>query len=104
MEKFKVELLPAANDDLNEILDYILIENAIAAEEVLEKIMSALNHLKTFPHSGMRLIENSLVHLQFRMVVIKPYVVFYKFVDDKVLIYRILHEARDTIHILRDSE
>lgn len=102
MAEFKVEFLPAANEDLNEIFDYILLENPAAAEEILEKIISALNHLRTFPHAGIKLTQVSVEHFQFRMVVIKPYIAFYRFIDDKVLIYRILHEARDAINILKD--
>jgi len=44
MEKYNVELLPAAYADLDEIFDYILVENPQAAERTLDKIMDSLRH------------------------------------------------------------
>lgn len=42
MVNHKVELLPAADSDLENIFDYIMLENPQAAEQVLEKIISSL--------------------------------------------------------------
>lgn len=101
MAEFKVEFLPAAKDDLNEIFDYILLENPVAAEEIMEKITNSLDHLRRFPHAGVKLTQISLEYFQFRMVIVKPYIAFYRFIDDKVLIYRVLHEARGAVPILK---
>ena len=40
----------------------------------------------------------------FRMVNVEPYIAFYRFIDGKVYIYRILHGARDYIRILKQLE
>ena len=64
MARYEVELLPAAFSDLDEIFDYILMENPQAAEEMLA---------------------------------------FYRFLDNKVLVYRILHGARSYSHLLKDT-
>jgi hypothetical protein len=36
------------------------------------------------------------------MVIIDPYIAFYRFIDDKILVYRILHGARKYSHLLKD--
>ena len=67
---------------------------------MLEKIFTVLRGLESFPSSGTRVIHHSLAHYHFRMVVIEPYIAFYKVVDHVIYVYRILHSARDYIHLL----
>ena len=100
MVKYSVELLPAADHDLENIFDYILLDNPKAAEQMLEKIITALKVSESFPNSGTRIIHNSLAHYHFRMVVVEPYIAFYKIADHVIYVYRILHSARDYIHLL----
>ena len=104
MGKFSVEFLPAAYEDLEEIFDYILLDDPTAAANMLDKISTSLYHLQDFPSSGVKLITKSLNYYNFRMVIIDPYIAFYRFIDDTVYIYRILHGARDYIRILKQTE
>lgn len=104
MGKYNVELLPVAYDDLDEIFDYILLNNPSAAGNMLDEIMTSLYHLEDFPNSGVMVTEKSLKVYSFRMVIINPYVAFYRVIGNKVLVYRILHGARNYIHILKPSE
>jgi toxin ParE1/3/4 len=46
MEKYDVELLPAAYEDLGEIFGYIMVDNLQAATEMLDSIMKSLRHLE----------------------------------------------------------
>lgn len=101
MEKCEVELLPAAYSDLDEIFDYIVVDNPQAAEIILDNIMQALRRLEDFPHSGAPLIDRSLEKFNFRMVIVEPYIAFYRFVDNKVYVYRVLHGARNYPHLLK---
>ena len=103
MEKYDVELLPAAYADLDEIFDYIMVDSIRAATEMLGSIMESLRRLESFPHSGAPLIARSMQKFNFKMVVIDPYIAFYRFLDDKVIIYRILHCARNYPHLLKES-
>ncbi len=100
MENYKIELLPAAYEDLDEIFDYILLDDPTAATDMLNKIMTSLNRLAQFPNSGVKLIETSLKYYDFRMVIIEPYIAFYRIIDNTVYIYRILHGDRDYIRML----
>lgn len=99
----EVELLPVAYDDLDEIFDYILLVNPSAAENILGKIMGSFERLKRFPNAGAKFDHPSIANYHFRMVIVEPYIGFYRFIDGKVVIYRILHGARDIISILEET-
>jgi len=103
MERYDVELLPAAYSDLDEIFDYIMADNPQAAADMLERIMTSLGRLENYPYSGKLLIVRSLKDFSFRMVIIDPYIAFYRFIDNRVLVYRILHGARKYSHLLKDT-
>ncbi|MEA1960819.1 MAG: type II toxin-antitoxin system RelE/ParE family toxin [Bacillota bacterium] len=102
--KFSVVLLPVAYEDLNEIFDYILLDNPAATEDMLDKITASLHLLEDFPNSGVKLTAKSLKYYDFRMVIIGPYIAFYRFINDNIYIYRILHGSRDYIKILKQIE
>ena len=102
MKKYNVELLPAAYADLNEIFDYIISDSRQAADDMLDNIMNSLRQLEDFPLSGVPLTERSMQKFNFKMIIINPYIAFYRFIDGKVLIYRILHCARNYPHLLKE--
>jgi len=103
MGKYNVELLSAAYADLDEIFDYIMADNPQAATEMLNNIMKSLRRLENFPHSGAPLLDSAMQKFNFRMVIIDPYIAFYRLIEDKVIIYRILHCARNYPHLLKES-
>lgn len=100
MKKYDIEFLPIAYRDLDNIFDYILLDSQNNANRILEKIMTRLGKLEDFPLSGKKLIHKSLNSYDFRMIIVSPYIVFYRFIEDKIYIYRILHGASDYIKIL----
>lgn len=103
MERYDVVFLPVAYSDLDEIFDYIMADNPLAASAILDTIMDYLKRLEVYPLSGAMLLDTSLKKFNFRMLVIKPYIIFNRFIDEKVFIYRVLHGARDYSQILQDS-
>ncbi|MBU7008787.1 type II toxin-antitoxin system RelE/ParE family toxin [Phosphitispora fastidiosa] len=103
MEKREVELLPAAYADLDEVFDYIMVDNPQAADGMLDNIIQALRRPEDFPHSGGRLLDRSSKKFNFRMVIVDPYIAFYRFVDNKIYVYRILHGARNYSHLLKGT-
>lgn len=76
MKNYNVELLPAADDDLDDIFNYILLDNPEAANEILDRIMTSLKHLERFPYAGSKVMEESLNHFEFRMVISEPYFIY----------------------------
>mgnify|MGYP001221652326 CR=1 FL=1 len=83
MVNCKVELLPAAYEDLDEIFDYILLDNPVAAENMLDKILTSLRCLEQFPNSGVKIIDESLKYYNFRILIIEPYAAFYRLIDKR---------------------
>ncbi|HHY38315.1 MAG TPA: hypothetical protein GX507_05245 [Clostridia bacterium] len=37
------------------------------------------------------------------MVIVHPYIAFYRFIGNKVVVYRILHGARNYSHLLKEK-
>lgn len=96
-----IELLPAAENDLDNILNYILLDDPAAADKVLNRITTSLKHLEDFPYAGLKIIEESLIYLDLRMIVSEPYIIFYRVIESTVYTFRTLQEARNYISILR---
>lgn len=101
MGKYKVELLPTAWDDLQEIFDYIFIESPKAAENTLQRIMDSLRQLEQFPNSGSYAPDKELKKYGFRIVVASPYISFYRFINNTVYIYHIVHGMRNYADLLK---
>lgn len=101
MKTYKILFLREAYSDLDTIFDYIALDSPSSANSILKKIFKSLSTLETFPLSGTKIIHNSLKNYEFRMIVVEPYIVFYRLIDDTIYIYRFLHGAMDYVNILK---
>lgn len=90
-----------ALSDLNDIAEYIALENVIAAKQLIQTIFAKVERLNTFPESGR--ISPELKHLNYREVVINPCRVFYKQNGDKVYILFVMRTERDLRKFLLKS-
>ena len=95
MQKYRVELLPAAWEDLQEIFDYIFLKSPKAAENTLDRIMRSLRKLEQFPNAGVYAPDDELKKYGFRMIIASPYISFYRFIDNTIFIYHIFHGAKN---------
>jgi toxin ParE1/3/4 len=93
--RYKVELLPAAWDDLQEIFDYIFLDSPQSAEDTVAKVLSSLRHLEEFPNTGAYPPDMELKKRGFRMAISAPYISFYRLFNDTVYVYHIVHGARN---------
>jgi toxin ParE1/3/4 len=98
---YKVELLPTAWDDLQEIFDYISINSPKSAENTLRKIIGSLRRLEQFPNSGVYTPDHELKKYGFRMIIATPYISFYRLIDNIVFIYHIIHGAKNYSDLLK---
>lgn len=101
MDKYKILFLKEAYNDLDTIFDYISLDNPSNANSMLDKIFKSLSPLENFPLLGTKIIHSSLKNYEFRMIVVDPYIMFYRIIDDIIYIYRVLHGARNYIDILK---
>jgi len=93
MEIYDVRFLQEALDDLEEIVLYIAQDSRTAALRMHDKIIEKANGLTIFPKRGRLVPDKKMAAAGYRMLGIKPYIVFYRIVDRNVLIYRVLHGA-----------
>lgn len=101
-QRNKIKYAPAAVDDMDEIFSYISKENVTTAEIMLEKISNGIARLGELPNMGSILSdeEYTLVQRGYRFIVVQPYLIFYRIIDNTVVIYRILHGRRDYLREL----
>ena len=97
LSKNKILYAPSALDDLDEIFSYIAKDNVNSAEKLLKKFDDSISKLADFPNLGSVLSEDefTLISSGYRFIVVHPYIVFYRIIDDTVIIHRILHSRRD---------
>ena len=77
-----------------EILEYIQIDNPTVALRLLDDIDKTISKLAYFPYMGHAPKDHRLIHLNYRMLVVENYLVFYVVLDDVIEIRRILHGKR----------
>lgn len=102
----KIRLNPIAEQDLQNIKEYIIKEfdNSIAAVDVITNIMGCYGNLKEFPMLGVELSSKIDIPTDYRYLICGNYLVFYKIDESYVSIYRILYARRDFVKILFDEE
>lgn len=95
MENYRVEYLQTALDDLEEIVLYIAKDSVQEAIKMHDEIINKSNKLSTFPKLGREVPDKKIRRLGFRMLVISSYIAFYRIIDKKIYIYRVLHGKRN---------
>lgn len=96
MHEYKVELLPAAWTELEEIADlHLKLVGPNSAQKITDKILSSLKNLERNPYMGSVPRYSFLEEQGFRVLVSGKYLCFYKVGTDVVEIYHIVDGRRD---------
>jgi len=98
--RLSLKILPVAREDLEETIDYISEDSISAAEKLLFKINSALTNLTEYPLIGKTYKETKLPYRGYRYIVVDDYLIFYKIENNSIVVYRIIHGARNYKSIL----
>ena len=95
--KWNVSIRPAAETDLEEARDWYEARRACLGDEFLGAVADAMMLLETTPE------QFPVYHDPFRRVLTRrfPYKVFFVIEGDAVIVFRILHAARDHTWLLR---
>ena len=93
-KKYHIEYLPIAERDLVEIIEYIQKDNPSAALELLDQIDETVSKLESFPFMGQVPKDRRLQSLNYRMLIVSSYLIFYIIKDNIIEIRRILHGKR----------
>jgi len=91
-----------ALSDLNDIAEYIALENLVAAKQLVRNIFDKVERLSDFPESGR--LPPELEHFNYREVVVNPCRVFYKQEGDKVYILFVMRAERDLRRFLLSKQ
>ena len=69
---------------------------------MLERLDNEIGKLSEFPYMGSVLSEDDYTLIQhgYRFIVVNPYLVFYRVINNTVIIYRVLHMRRDYLREL----
>ena len=78
--------------DVNEIAEYIALDDRTAATRYVRKVFDTVDRLKQFPNSGRRLAE--LPDSRYREVVVPPCRVFYREEGGSVFILYVMRSER----------
>ncbi|MDD9157621.1 type II toxin-antitoxin system RelE/ParE family toxin [Aliivibrio sp. S4TY2] len=80
--------------DLDEIAEYIAINNILAAKALVQSVFHRIERLEDFPLSGRSVPE--LPHLDYREIVLPPCRIFYKVTNDGIVyILYVMREERE---------
>ena len=90
-----MRFLQEALEDLEEIVSYIAKDNRAAALRMHDDIIGKADDLSFFPKRGLPVTEAKMRNAGYRMLLVKPYIVFYRVINRQVLIYRVIHGATD---------
>ena len=81
-----------ALENLNDIAEYIAINNISAAEKLVDNVFSTVNRLELFPKSGP--VPEEIADFDYREVIINPCRVLYKIEGNFVYILHVLRQER----------
>lgn len=89
-ERYKVEILPTAWEDLKKIEDCYLLQFGVeSAMKVTEQILNSIERLESFPDSGSLTPDNWLNRKGYRMVISERYVSIYRQIGKIIYVYHI---------------
>ena len=87
----EIRLALEAEQDLIEIFDYILAEDPLAAEKILDYIIDEIQHFSNHPYIG----RSGRVPGTRELILTKtPFIIPYQVTKDMLVILRVYHMAR----------
>lgn len=96
MKSMPVEILPIAQEDVNQALTYVAADNPDASDQLLNDILEALRQVSLFPYSGTEIIVGKRKPRLYYRLYVHPYHIYYRVIQDTIVVMRVLHERMDT--------
>jgi len=98
--EFALRLLSIAEKDLLDIIEYLAAQSPSAAHTVADQVETQLRALQRHPFLGRVPYDTKLARMSYRVLVVGDYLIFYKVRRKAVLVYSIIHGARDILPLL----
>lgn len=93
--KYQIRFLKIAEEDFTEIVSYVAADNPNAANVLATKIEKNLELLSDNPKLGRIPRDEEIRNLGYRYLIVQNYIIFYTTEERTIIIYRILHSARN---------
>jgi len=100
MQNHDIRYLPIAEDDLNEIVGYLLEHSVNAANTFIDELEGLEERLSMFPESAVRIHDKRLRSKGYRVTVIGDYLLFYTLHNESVYVMRIIHGRKNYLSML----
>ena len=100
---YKIQYLPIAREDIEQIVLYIseCLYAPNAALDLLNKIDKTIDNLKTFPLAHPVHETTKSLDFEYRMILVKNYLIFYVVTKDIVEIQRVLYSKMDLTRLIK---
>ena len=89
----KITWADSALDDLDEIAEYIALDKIGAAKKLVQRVFSRVDLLSESPKSGR--VPPELKGKNYREVIVGPCRIFYRIIDQEVVILYVMRSERD---------
>jgi plasmid stabilization system protein ParE len=100
---YEICYLRLAQKDLNDIIGYIAgeLKAPQAASDFIDAVEAGIERLREYPYS-CRVYQPLLpVDLEYRVLTVKNYLIFYVVLDDIVEIHRVVFGRRDLRQVIK---
>lgn len=96
----RIVIAEPAEDDLDSISDFIAEDSPAEALRVIREIRSAISLIGLMP--GMGHPRTEVRDQAFRFWSVYSYLIVYQYDDNEVVVYKVIHGARDLREIFDD--
>lgn len=93
-KKYRVEITAVAESDIQEIFQYIVVDNKASAVKLVNEIERQINSLERYPSRYAVIPESQDLGRKYRHIIYGNYRTIYKIEGLKVIIMRVIHSAR----------
>jgi addiction module toxin, RelE/StbE family len=100
MERYNVKILPKAQEDMAEIVDYLNTLSSKAALAYYDLLIEEISSLSEMPERCALARDAQLRLRGYRVLLVKKYLVFFVVIGDTVQIRRIVYGRRQYEHLL----
>ena len=95
MMQYQINLRPEAEDDLNSIYDWSVLNfGKETADKTMNMLLRRIRRLESFPYSGSTTQDDYLNKEGYRMIIAGRYAAFYKVIENTVVVYRVVDTRR----------
>jgi len=100
MKKHNIRYMPVAEEDLNEIVDYLLEYGVSTANKFVDDLEKLEERLSMFPKSAPLVRDKRLRDKGYRVAVIGSYLLFYLTNETDTYVMRVIHGKQDYANML----